>query len=330
MFIKSVIKVYKGREEESDLFGTLIFIFVIVVIIFYFYFKVSQTQILLDWQNQRCNPKYIFFSYYLNPVEGQNPYTSIANNFMQCIKPYTSILDTKEYKDFSNTTKTITKTADSVSNYVNDMDIDAQKKIMGWRSTYNSVDKKANSIDDSSDEKYKEQKDVLIQIRIYAQRIHDILYSITSYVKNKLLFRVSENKKRFKLNGNNKLPNNDINSFKDYLYGNYWAISNNEYRRAFDLLQQKKSRANFSHELTDFSISMNQADVAIKKYAELIQMMDDFDRQNGPRESPKDSLLYDTIKSCNNLIEYDYNCQDILPNWSIAYKRLESPQNTHT
>ena len=63
MFIERIIKVYKGREEESDIFGTLIIIFVVLVFFFYFYFKVTQSQILLDWKNQRCNPKYIFFSH---------------------------------------------------------------------------------------------------------------------------------------------------------------------------------------------------------------------------------------------------------------------------
>lgn len=323
MFIQSIIKVYKGKEEESDLFGTLILIIIVLVIMGYFYFKVTQTQILLDWQNQRCNPKYIFFSYYLNPVEGQDPYTSIKNNFMQCIKPFTSILDTKEYRDFKNTTDTISKTSDSVSRYVDNINTDMQSKVMGWKKQYNKLDENANKVDDGLDEQYLQQKNAFNQVRIYAQRIHDILYAITTYIKNKLIFKVSENRKIFKLQNNKKnynIPNNSINGIKDYLYNNYWNISNNEYREAFDLLQQKKGQPNFSPEITDFSRCMNKADEAIRKYKELIEIMDEFDLQNGPNQDPDNSLLHDTVKKCNQLYEFGFNCKEILPNWKNEYK----------
>ena len=326
MFIESIIKVYKSREEESNIFGTSILIFIILVIFFYFYFKVTQTQILLDWQNQRCNPKYIFFSYYLNPVEGQDPYNSIKNNFMQCIKPFTTITKTKDYKDFKNTTDNISKTTDSLSKYVKTIDTDMKDKLSGWKKDYTDIDISANEIDDASDKKYTEQKEAYNQVRIYAQRIHDVLYAITTYVKNKLLFRVSENKRNFKIMSNNNIeynvPNNNINGIREYLYDTYWNISNNEYKQAFDLLQQKKREPNYKPELTDFSVSMNKADEAIKKYRYLIDFIDEFERQNGPRDDPSASLLYDTINSCNKLNEYNYDCQDILPNWKNAYKKL--------
>jgi hypothetical protein len=328
MFIESIIKVYKSREEESNMLGTLILILIVLVIFFYFYFKVTQTQILLDWQNQRCNPKYIFFSYYLNPVEGQDPYTSIKNNFMQCIKPFTTIIKTKDYRDFKNTTDNITKTTDSLSRYVETIDTDTKRKVTGWEKHYNDINKSANNIDNVSDDKYSEQKDAYNQVRIYAQRIHDILYSITSYIKNKLLFRVSENKGNFKIMPNNNIDynipesKNNINDIKNYLYDTYLAISDNEYKQSFELLQRKKAQPNFNPELTDFSISINKADEAIKKYRYLIEFIDEFDRQNGPLDSPEASLLYDTIDSCNKLYEYNYDCKEIFPNWETSFKKL--------
>ena len=325
MFIERIIKVYKGREEESDIFGTLIIIFVVLVFFFYFYFKVTQSEILLDWKNQRCNPKYIFFSHFLNPVEGQDPYKRISNNFIDCIKPFTSIVNTKEYKDFKNTTENISKTSDSISRYVEDIDKDMKKKVQDWDNKYNQVNELSNTVDNGVDEQYLHQKDAFNQIRIYAQRIHDIIFAITTYIKHKLIFRVSENKQIFKIqNNNNKIfniPNNNINGIKDYLYEKYWNISNNEYKQAFDLLQQKRARPNFNIELTDFSISMNKADEAIKKYRDLIDIIDEFDRQNGPKDDPQASLLHDTIKSCNQLYEFEFDCKEILPNWDIAYKR---------
>jgi len=63
MFIENIKKIYKIREEESPIFGSSIIIIFIMLIIFYVYLKVSQTQIIFDWQNQKCNPRYLFFSY---------------------------------------------------------------------------------------------------------------------------------------------------------------------------------------------------------------------------------------------------------------------------
>jgi hypothetical protein len=259
-------------------------------------------------------------------VEGQNPYKSIQNNFIQCIQPYISIVKSKEYKDFNNTTKTISKTRESLSRYVDDIDQNTQTTLKGWNKDYKDMDTSANNIDNVSDEQYLQQKDAYNQIRIYAQRIHDILLVITTYVKDKLLFRVSENKVNFKIMNNNNVvynvPNNNINGIKDYLYESYWNICNNEYKQSFDLLQQKKKQPFFNPEITDFSISMKIADDAIKKYRYLIDFIDEFDRQNGPKDDPGASLLYDTINSCNKLYEYNYDCQDILPNWKNAYKKI--------
>ena len=56
MFIDSIKKIYS--EEETNVYGSSLLILIIIVIIFYFYLKVSQTQVLLDWKNQKCNEKH--------------------------------------------------------------------------------------------------------------------------------------------------------------------------------------------------------------------------------------------------------------------------------
>lgn len=320
MFIDSIKKVYKGTEEESNVFGSSILILIIILIIFYFYLKVSQTQVLIDWKNQKCNPKYLFFSYYMNPVEGQSPYKSIQNNFIDCIKPIISIKKSNTYKDLRNTTKNISKNTDDLSRYVNIINTDMDNKIKGWNEKYKELEKKEQKINNEADERYYKEKDMFEQIRIYAQRIHDVVYSITFFIKNKLLFQVSENKQNFVIqNYKNKyvtVGRGDVNGLRRYLYDAYMGVCNNRYKQAFDLLKRKRNEPNFDPERTDFSESINVGNDAINYFQHLIDLIDEFNRQNHPSKNSKESLLNDTVTKCNQLEKFGVSCQEIYPNWS--------------
>jgi hypothetical protein len=319
MFIDSIKKVYKGSEEESGGAGSAILILIILIIIFYFYLKVSQTQVLIDWKNQKCNPRYIFFSYYMNPVEGQSPYKSTMKNFMQCMRPFVSISKSKTYKDLRNTTKNISQNTDDLSRYVNIINNDMNDKIKGWRDQYNTLDQKEKKITNEADERYYKEKDMYEKIRIYAQRIHDVIYSITFFIKNKLLFQVSENKKNFKIknykNKNINIVSDDVNFVRRELYNAYMSISNNSYKQSFDLLNYKRNQPNFDPKRTDFSECINRGNDAIKEYQMLIDIIDEFNRQNHPSKNSKQSLLNDTNTKCSQLEKFGVSCQEIYPNW---------------
>jgi hypothetical protein len=315
MFIDSIKNIYS--QEENSGAGSSLLIVIIILIIFYFYLKVSQTQVIIDWKNQKCNPKYMFFSYYMNPVEGQDPYKSTKNNFIQCIKPYLSIKKSQSYKDFNNTTKNIGKNTENLSKYVNIINQDMENKINHWSDDHKKLDKEGKNINNEASERYSKEKDMFEQIRIYAQRIHDVLYSITFYVKNKLLYQVSENKRNFKLqkykNKRYNIDVIDVNVLNRGLYSEYASICNNEYNRAFRLLQEKRKEPNFDPQRTDFSKAINAGYDAIERYQELIDMIDAFNRQNN---TPNNSLLKNTRNKCNQLQQFGFNCKEIYPNWS--------------
>jgi len=312
MFIDSIKNIYS--QEENSGAGSSLLIVIIILIIFYFYLKVSQTQVIIDWKNQKCNPKYMFFSYYMNPVEGQDPYKSTKNNFIQCIKPYISIVKSKTYKDLNNTTKNITQNTDDLSRYVDIINVDMENKITGWRDDYNKLEKEGKDVNNDASEHYSNENDMFEQIRIYAQRIHDVLYSITFFIQNKLMFQVSENKKNFQIrkynNKNIKISSNNVNFVRHELYVAYAALCKNPYNNAFKLLQEKRKEPNFDPQRTDFSKSINMGYDAIKGFQDLIDIIDEFNRQNS-------SLLEDTKHKCNQLQQFGFNCQEIYPKWPL-------------
>lgn len=321
MFIESIKKIYKSNEEESSIFGSSLLILIIIIIIFYFYLKLTQAQILLDWKNQKCNPKYVFFSYYMNPVEGQNPYETTKNNFIQCIKPFITILDTRPYKELKNTTIKIGKDTEDLEKSVNIINNDMDNKIKDWRNEYNTVDEKEKKLYNEANERYVKEKNMYESIRIYAQRIHDVIYSITFFIKNKLLFQVSENKINFRIKDfrskNIYIKSDDVNKIRRTLYESYMKTCNDKYNKSFNLLHQKRREPNFDPQRTDFSASINTGYDAISEFQTLIDIIEEFNRQNHPPDDPESSLLNDTRQKCNQLKKFNMNCQEIFPNWPV-------------
>jgi hypothetical protein len=326
MFIESIIKIYKGHEKESNGFGSSLLIVIILLVIFYFYLKVSQSQVLLDWKNQKCNPKYMFFSYYMNPVEGQDPYTSTKNNFIQCMKPIVSIFKTNTYKDLKNTTKNIGRNTEDLAKYVEIINKDMDHKIDNWSEEYKILRHKQQSLAKESNERYYKEKDMFETIRIYAQRLHDVLYSITFFVKNKLLFEISENKRNFKIkNFKGKRYNVNqlgIDQLRYEMYQEYLSICNGQYSSAFNELKSRRAMKDFDPQKTDFSKSINLGYDAIQRFQDMIDMLDKFNIQNNP-DDDKNSLLKDTMYKCSQVKKFNVSCNEIFPNWEL-------PQNTST
>jgi|688.fasta_scaffold145835_1 hypothetical protein len=74
-----------------DLYGTTIMMFLlltIIVLFIYGYFQIMRVreQIANDWQNQRCNPKYIPFAGYITHPEGTTAFQYTSDNFQYCIQ----------------------------------------------------------------------------------------------------------------------------------------------------------------------------------------------------------------------------------------------------
>ena len=87
---KYINELYDGLSYY-DMYGTTIMIFLIltmVVTFVYGYFQIMRVRedIANDWQNQRCNPKYIPFAGYITHPEGTTPFQYTSDNFQYCIQ----------------------------------------------------------------------------------------------------------------------------------------------------------------------------------------------------------------------------------------------------
>jgi len=79
---------YKSMDDD------IIFTFVIpsfiiltfVVTVIQLYIRATLLESNINWVNNKCIPKYMFFSGFIKPTPGVNALTATYDNFSQCVK----------------------------------------------------------------------------------------------------------------------------------------------------------------------------------------------------------------------------------------------------
>ena len=104
-----------------DMYGTTIIQFILLtlfVFYVYIYSKVIQKkeEILNDWKNQRCNPKYMPFAGYITHPEGTTAFEYTATNFQYCIQNIQNTVVGQSIQPFTYLIHNLTKMLSSIGN----------------------------------------------------------------------------------------------------------------------------------------------------------------------------------------------------------------------
>lgn len=96
-----------------DLYGSSIFAFIIITILIILIFLFGQVmknkgEIAGDWENQRCNPKYIPFAGYISKPEGKTEFEYTSENFQYCIQDVLLGISEESLKPFNYMINAIT------------------------------------------------------------------------------------------------------------------------------------------------------------------------------------------------------------------------------
>lgn len=89
-----------------DLYGSSIFAFVIITILIIFVLMFGQImknrgEIAADWENQKCNPKYLPFAGYISRPEGKTAFEYTSENFQYCIQDVLLGISEKSLQPFN-------------------------------------------------------------------------------------------------------------------------------------------------------------------------------------------------------------------------------------
>jgi hypothetical protein len=307
--IKNINQLFtsKNREKGSDMSGVIV-LFIVCCLIVLVYFKMTQSHLWLDWDNQKCHPTLLFFNGLINPNVDETAFQSIQTNFIQCLRPYTNVLQSEKYKTLDKSMDTLV----TINRNIEESYLPFSNKVEKIR---NELEKKHTVLDVSFQEienvsaSQKEEFELTFKyVTMNIKRLFIILDRITRFMKDMLIYKVSTNVDKRFMNTLVEGAPLGIDKFQEYINDRYKKTYENKYSNAFDNMREIRLRPGFDINTTDFSQPINLADQAIHDYDDMIRLIQKFESQN-------QELFEKTNQYCAELKKHNYGCKIILPTW---------------
>jgi hypothetical protein len=307
--IQNINELFASQKSEkgADMSGVLVLLIVCCLILLV-YFKMTQSRLWLDWDNEKCHPSLLFFNGLINPNVDETAFQSIQTNFLHCLRPYTNVLQSEEYKAMNKSMETLIDVnrniEDTYANYSDKVD-SIQEELIKKQSvldaSFNEIKKATALQQDQFELTFK-------YVTTNVKRLFTVLDRISNYMKDLLIYKVSTNvDKRFMNTPVNGVPLG-IDQFQEYINAQYRQTYDTKYAPAFDIMRATRLRPGFDVNTTDFSQSISLADQAIQDYDKMIKLIQRFEAQN-------QELFEKTNKYCTELKHHNYSCSIILPTW---------------
>jgi hypothetical protein len=307
--IQNINELFTSQKSEkgADMSGVIV-LFTVCCLILFVYFKMAQSQLWLDWDNQKCHPSLLFFNGLINPNVDETAFQSIQTNFLHCLRPYTNVLQSEEYKAMNKSmdnlisvNRNMEETYVTYSDKVEGIREELLKKQAVLDASFNKIKKVSETQQDQFELTFK-------YVTTNVKRLFTVLDRISNYMKDLLIYKVSTNvDKRFMNTPVNGVPLG-IDQFQEYINTQYKQTYETKYAPAFDNMRSTRLRGGFDVNTTDFSQSINLADQAIQDYDNMIKLIQKFEAQN-------QELFEKTNKYCTELKHHNYSCSIILPTW---------------
>jgi hypothetical protein len=307
--IKNINQLFasKNSEKGADMSGVIV-LFVVCCLILLVYFKMTQSQLWLDWDNQKCHPTLLFFNGLINPNVDETAFQSIQTNFIQCLRPYTNVLQSEKYKTLNKSMDTLV----SINRNMEESYVPFSEKVERIR---NELENKNTVLDvsfqviENISARQKEEFELTFKyVTMNVKRLFVILDRITTYMKDMLVYKVSTNVDERFMNTVVEGAPLGIDKFQEYINDRYKKTYENKYSKSFDKMREIRLRDGFDINTTDFSQPINLADQAIHDYDEMIRLIQNFEAQN-------QELFEKTNQYCAELKKHKYGCKIILPTW---------------
>lgn len=307
--IKNINQLFasKNSEKGADMSGVIV-LFVVCCLILLVYFKMTQSQLWLDWDNEKCHPTLLFFNGLINPNVDETAFQSIQTNFIQCLRPYTNVLQSEKYKTLNKSMDTLV----SINRNMEESYVPFSEKVERIR---NELENKNTVLDvsfqviENISARQKEEFELTFKyVTMNVKRLFVILDRITTYMKDMLVYKVSTNVDERFMNTIVEGAPLGIDKFQEYINDLYKKTYENKYSKSFDKMREIRLRDGFDINTTDFSQPINLADLAIHDYDEMIRLIQNFEAQN-------QELFEKTNQYCAELKKHKYGCKIILPTW---------------
>jgi len=285
MSSETIKKIYlNAKTKEVDYITPILFICIVCSAFGYLYTNTQNKLLHLTWNNQKCNPKYVFFSGFLNPLY-KDPWKSTATNFNRCVA-------TSMYKDAE-----LSKNIKRNQRYIKKHNQEIQQNLSESREGIEDIRNKWEDLKEKLDmdvRKLKSEAGGIFEKQgtihnVFAEKMTQmfkVVQSVAIYIQGILLFRISHHKEKLDM----------VQRHNNYMAS--YANTYNKYKQAFTYLDQK-----------NWNGSINTARDAIAEFDALTRDLKEFMEANEHRIS-------DINKSCYHLKNDldDKSCTNLFPN----------------
>ncbi len=297
--IKNIFVLYKNNKissQNSYMFFYIIIIFIVLFI--YLMIEYNRQSILLDWNNNRCNPKYMFMAGFIQKdVKDGVQYT--YDNFLEC---------TQRSKVISDGIKKVNSTNDNLINTAYDIyndgmikkdDIDREIEKLNKDSINN--EQKFTNISNTMDLIYTQHQRIYNIMNMYVTRLTFVIKNIYDYIGNVLLYKIYNHKKKM-----------DIDNFHNEIKTEYLNIINGDVNKCYNSYNNNRRNSNYQN--LDYKECIDFAANATNRLLALKDKIDKFNTENI-------IVKQDIEKLCDifdgNIPQFsNYNCKQIFTNYT--------------
>jgi ABC-type multidrug transport system fused ATPase/permease subunit len=286
MSSESIKLIYKEAKTNGvDYLGPLLLIFLVVSVFGYLYTDTQKKMMNMSYTEQKCNPRYLFFSGFLNPLH-KDPWSTTQTNFDRCVATYV-YKDPQLSKEIKRNQRYIKQHDEEIKQHLSK----STKGVEEIREQWEEVKEKK----DMEIQKYKSESGSIFEVQGYMHgtvsekttQMFQVIKSTILYIQGILVYRVSKHKEDLA-----------IDKKHDEFMNRYAAIYL-KYKSAFDSLDKR-----------EWTNSINQARDAIRDYHNLNNELNKFMTDHYYQ-------IEDITESCYHL-KYnleDYACEEkIFPN----------------
>jgi len=236
---------------SSKLVQPIVFILIVFSLFGYLYAQIQRKLMHMSWSEQKCNPRYLFFSGFLDPLN-ENPWITTQDNYQKCVS-------THVYKDPS-LTRIIKKNESMIQKHKDEFkqNLEISKKYVNavnnqWNETNDQHDKDFIEVENTNQQIFHNNNVLYEDILYKTSQMFHILSSIIRYIHGILIYRVSNYKRDLSIDEQHK-----------HFMERYIQIYD-DYSLAYDLLRKK-----------DPVGAINASRTAIEDYNALNKELEDF------------------------------------------------------
>jgi len=244
----------QNQTPKSDWITPVVFILLILSVFGYLYSNIQRKLMHMNWSEQKCNPRYLFFSGFLDPFN-KNPWATTQDNFQRCVA-------TNIYKDPS-LSRVIQNNQYKIVKHKNEMknNLVTSKQFVdtvhqGWEGNQEKSQEDLIDANTKSEAVFQTQEALYQQILLKTAQMFHTISSIVRYIQGILVFNLSNTKESLAI---------DVKH--DYFMKEYEKIYNDNYAQAYAELSKRHPEQAINH-ARDAIENFNALNQELEKFME--------------------------------------------------------------